>query len=145
MPTSPGLSLKPRTAPFPATTGLNLTSEANQSSNSGQIFANLLHAFSSQSSAVSQAPNTEGPKPFLEAREGLLSILPSVLTALVSVWSTWDPEAHESTNQRLPTESYLDLIGSPKVCILTSVKSAFCACLDKTTVFLDYRLTFTQG
>ena len=114
MPTSPGLSLKPRSAPFPAFTGITSGSDAIQSAQgSGQIFANLLHAFSSQSLTGSASTSSEGPKPFLEARESLLSILPSVLTALISVWSAWDPDVHEG--HRLPSESYLDLIGSPKV------------------------------
>ncbi|KAK3711621.1 hypothetical protein QZH41_003795 [Actinostola sp. cb2023] len=137
IPTSPGLSLKPRSAPFPATTGGTSAAEISQSSsNTSQIFANLLHAFSSPSSPVNQITSAEGPKPFLEAREGLLSILPSVLTALISVWSAWDPEAQEGTSPRLPTQSYLDLIGSPKSVRLQVLQLLTPIVMNHTIIFL---------
>ncbi|EDO38329.1 predicted protein, partial [Nematostella vectensis] len=65
--------------------------------------------------APSSPASVDGPKPLLGAREGLLSILPSLLSAVFTVWNAWSPQTFETTGQRLPSESYLYLIGTPKM------------------------------
>ena len=113
-PMSPVLSLKPRAARSNSSPALN--SEGIQSSASSvQIFTNLLHAFSVQSAPACDVPSVELPKHILDAREGLLSVLPKILSSLFTVWSTWSPQRADSTGQRLPSECPLNLMGSPKV------------------------------
>ncbi|XP_048577556.1 protein dopey-1 isoform X2 [Nematostella vectensis] len=114
-PSSPGLSLLPRTTPFPSTTSAAQSDTSQSGSSSSQIFSNLLHAFSVQSAPSSLVASVDGPKPLLGAREGLLSILPSLLSAVFTVWNAWSPQTFETTGQRLPSESYLYLIGTPKM------------------------------
>ena len=114
VPTSPVLSLKPRVTRSNSSPSIN-TDGVQSSASSVQIFTNLLHAFSVQSAPACDAPNVEVPKHILEAREGLLSVLPKILAALFTVWSTWSPQRADSTGQRLPSEWPLNLMGSPKV------------------------------
>lgn len=114
-PSSPVLSLKPRIGRSNSSPSVN-TEAVQSSASSVQIFTNLLHAFSVQSSPASDVPSVEAPKHILDAREGLLSILPKILSSLFSVWSTWSPQRADSSGQRLPSESPLNLMGSPKVC-----------------------------
>ena len=110
---SPVLSLKPR--PSRSNSSPAVSTDVGQSGSSSQIFTNLLHAFSVQSAPVSDLPSVELPKYILEAREGLLSVLPKILTALTTVWSTWRPQRADSSGQRLPSECPLNLMGTPKV------------------------------
>lgn len=113
-PMSPVLSLKPRAARSNSSPSLN-TDGIQSSASSVQIFTNLLHAFSVQSAPACDVPSVEAPKHILDAREGLLSVLPKILASLFSVWSTWSPQRADSTGQRLPSECPLNLMGSPKV------------------------------
>ena len=114
-PQTPVLSLKPRAGRSNST-----PSDVIQSSGSSvQIFTNLLHAFSVQAAPVSDIPSVEVAKHILDAREGLLSVLPKILSSLFTVWSTWSPQRADSTGQRLPSEWPLNLMGSPKVGVAT--------------------------
>ena len=116
---SPVLSLQPRVLRC-SSGGASTSGDVGQSSSSSvQIFTNLLHAFSVQSAPVSDVASIEGPKPILEARESLLSILPTLLTTMITVWNTWRPDAANPTAQRLPSECPLNLIGDPKVRLMT--------------------------
>ena len=117
-PQSPALSLKPRIARSNSSPAVGVNSDLIQSSSSS-VFTNLLHAFSVQSAPVSDVPSIEVPKHILDAREGLLSVLPKILSSLFTVWSTWSPQRADSTGQRLPSECPLNLMGSPKVTIAT--------------------------
>lgn len=118
VPQSPALSLKPRIARSSSSPNVGVNSELIQSSSSS-VFTNLLHAFSVQSAPISDVPSVEVPKHILDAREGLLSVLPKILSSLFTVWSTWSPQRGDSTGQRLPSECPLNLMGSPKVGIVT--------------------------
>lgn len=113
-PKTPVLSLKPRVTRSSSSPSVN-TESTHSSTSSVQIFTNLLHAFSVQSAPASEVPSVEVPKNILEAREGLLSILPQILASLFTVWSAWNPQRADSTGQRLPSEWPLNLMGSPKV------------------------------
>lgn len=117
-PQSPALSLKPRITRSSSSPNVGVNSELIQSSSSS-VFTNLLHAFSVQSAPISDVPSVEVPKHILDAREGLLSVLPKILSSLFTVWSTWSPQRGDSTGQRLPSECPLNLMGSPKVGIVT--------------------------
>ena len=117
-PQSPALSLKPRIARSNSSPAVGVNSDLIQSSSSS-VFTNLLHAFSVQSAPISDVPSVEVPKHILDAREGLLSVLPKILSSLFTVWSTWSPQRTQSTGQRLPSECPLNLMGSPKVGIAT--------------------------
>lgn len=119
-PQTPVLSLKPRAGRSNSSPNVSVNPDSNQySSGSGQIFTNLLHAFSVQSAPISDVPSVEVPKHILDAREGLLSVLPKILSSLFTVWSTWSPQRADSTGQRLPSEWSLNLMGSPKVGAVT--------------------------
>ena len=113
-PQSPALSLKPRIARSNSSPAVGVNSDFIQSSSSS-VFTNLLHAFSVQSAPISDVPSVEVPKHILDAREGLLSVLPKILSSLFTVWRTWNPQRADSTGQRLPSECPLNLMGSPKV------------------------------
>ena len=117
-PQSPALSLKPRIGRSNSSPAVAVNSDLIQSSSSS-VFTNLLHAFSVQSAPISDVPSVEVPKHILDAREGLLSVLPKILSSLFTVWSTWSPQRADSTGQRLPSECPLNLMGSPKVGITT--------------------------
>ena len=116
-PQSPALSLKPR-ARSNSSPAVGVSSDLIQSSGSS-VFTNLLHAFSVQSAPISDVPSVEVPKHILDARDGLLSVLPKILSSLFTVWSAWSPQRADSTGQRLPSECPLTLMGSPKVAIAT--------------------------
>lgn len=120
-PQSPALSLKPRIARSNSSPAVGVNSDLIQSSGSS-VFTNLLHAFSVQSAPVSDVPSVEVPKHILDAREGLLSVLPKILSSLFTIWSTWSPQRTDSIGQRLPSECPLNLMGSPKVGIATSTE-----------------------
>ena len=75
-----------------------------------QIFANLLHAFSSNSKSSDSSVCVQNPTPLLEAREGLLSVLPRVIGTLLSIWGVWNLD---SPNDSLP--SSMALLGTAKV------------------------------
>ena len=77
---------------------------------STQIFANLLHAFSSNSKASDSSLCVENPTPLLEAREGLLSVLPRVIGTLLSLWGAWNLD---NPHEALP--SSMALLGTAKV------------------------------
>lgn len=124
-PLSPVLSLKPRITRSNSTPVVNADT-LQSSTSSVQIFTNLLHAFSVQSAPASEVPSVEVAKHILEAREGLLSVLPKVLASLFSVWSTWSPQRADSNGQRLPSEWPLNLMGSPKVGIFRALKLFYC-------------------
>ena len=118
-PSSPVLSLQPRSGGvLPSASSLAPAigeSGIQSGSNSVQIFTNLLHAFSVQSAPVSNVKDIERPNPVHDAREKLLSILPTILTSLISVWNTWQPETSASIGQRAPNGLSLNHIGAPKV------------------------------
>lgn len=62
-----------------------------------------------------------GAKSFAETRDGLLGILPSILTAVTSVWKVWD--ADKMALHGLPFVSKIPLaIGQPKVGFLSVYK-----------------------
>lgn len=132
-PQSPALSLKPRIARSNSSPAVGVNSDLIQSSSSS-VFTNLLHAFSVQSAPVSDVPSVEVPKHILDAREGLLSVLPKILSSLFTVWSTWSPQRADSTGQRLPSECPLNLMGSPKVTIATLRE------LSRVRVNLSFRI-----
>ena len=75
-----------------------------------QIFANLLHAFSSNSKSSDSSVCVQNPTPLLEAREGLLSVLPRVIGTLLSIWGAWNLD---NPNDSLP--SSMALLGTAKV------------------------------
>ena len=118
-PQTPVLSLKPRAGRSNSSPNVSNPDPNQSSTGSNQIFTNLLHAFSVQSAPVSDVPSVEVPKNILDAREGLLSVLPKILSSLFTVWSTWSPQRADSTGQRLPSEWSLNLMGSPKVGVVT--------------------------
>ena len=120
-PSSPVLSLQPRSGgvlPLASSLAPAIGESGIQSgSNSVQIFSNLLHAFSVQSAPVSNAKDMEKPNPVYDAREKLLSILPTILTSLITVWNTWEPETSVSSSRCEASGLSLNHIGAPKVTI----------------------------
>ena len=88
-----------------------MTMDASQKPvRSMQIFANLLHAFSSNSKSSDSSVSVLNPTPLLEAREGLLSVLPRVIGTLLSIWGVWNLD---NPNESLP--SSMALLGTAKV------------------------------
>ncbi len=55
-------------------------------------------------------------KPMVEAKEGLLSILPAMLSSLVTVWHAWNTHDIQTTRWKIATQVPLP-IGSNKVYI----------------------------
>ena len=87
------------------------TGDASQkNARSNQIFANLLHAFSSNSKASESPSCVENPTPLLEAREGVLKILPRVISTLLELWDTWNLD---EPSDSLP--SSMAVLGTAKV------------------------------
>jgi len=134
-PQSPALSLKPRIARSNSSPAVGVNSDLIQSSGSS-VFTNLLHAFSVQSAPISDVPSVEVPKHILDAREGLLSVLPKILSSLFTVWSTWSPQRTDSTGQRLPSECPLNLMGSPKAVQQQILQLLTPITMNHTIVFL---------
>lgn len=134
-PMSPVLSLKPRISRSSSSPSVN-TEGIQSSGSSVQILTNLLHAFSVQSAPACDVPSVEVPKHILDAREGLLSVLPKILSSLFSVWSTWSPQRADSTGQRLPSEWPLNLMGSPKAVRQQILQLLTPVTMNHTIVFL---------
>lgn len=134
-PRTPVLSLKPRVTRSSSSPSVN-TESSQSSTSSVQIFTNLLHAFSVQSAPASEVPSVEVPKNILEAREGLLSILPKILSSLFTVWSAWSPQKGDSTGQRLPSEWPLNLMGSPKAVRQQILQLLTPVTMNHTIIFL---------
>lgn len=134
-PKTPVLSLKPRVTRSSSSPSVN-TESTHSSTSSVQIFTNLLHAFSVQSAPASEVPSVEVPKNILEAREGLLSILPQILASLFTVWSAWNPQRADSTGQRLPSEWPLNLMGSPKAVRQQILQLLTPVTMNHTIIFL---------
>lgn len=103
---------------------------------SSSLLSNIVHAFSA-SPTPSSKPGTqeEGAKSFAETRDGLLGILPSILTAVTSVWKVWD--ADKMALHGLPFVSKIPLaIGQPKAVLLSILQLITPIAMNHTVVFL---------
>ena len=103
-----------------------------------QIFANLLHAFSSNSKSSDSSVSVLNPTPLLEAREGLLSVLPRVIGTLLSIWGVWNLD---NPNESLP--SSMALLGTAKVGYrLDSIDSSEATCIHLNWLDLNNYIYF---
>jgi len=124
------------------TTGGTLSSTAGRVSSksktsvdeSSSLFSNLVQVFSNTSATPSKVTTSEEGSPALnETRDGLLGILPAIITAISSVWKVWD--ANKISTQNLPSKTPL-AIGQTKAVRLSILQLITPIAMNHTVVFL---------
>eukprot|EP00794_Sanderia_malayensis_P000522 gene522-1172_t len=102
-------------APHQVSSSSKSTRPGESDDASSSIFANLVHVFSSQAIPNKTVATDEADKPMVEAKEGLLSILPAMLSSLVTVWHAWNTHDALKSRWKLATQVPLSIGSNKKV------------------------------
>ena len=115
------------------------------------LFTDIVRAFSSSPMVPLSAADINS-KAVSDTREGLLKILPSILTAVLNVWQAWDVNNLTTTPQSLVSETPV-AVGQPKSVRLAILQLITPIAMNHTVPFLasvanvwsSYRdLTYTK-
>ncbi|XP_065057535.1 protein dopey-1-like isoform X2 [Rhopilema esculentum] len=109
--------------------------DLQRSDNSMSILESLAHVFSPQSLPNRGATSEEVNNPYIEAREGLLSILPTILSSVLMVWHVWNATDSKTSRWRIVSELPLP-IGSPKSIKQAVLQLLTPVAMQHTPVFL---------